>query len=47
MNIPIIASGGLSSAKEIEKLSTFYDKGISGVILGKAFMKAIFVLKSN
>ncbi len=36
VNIPIIASGGLSSAEEIEKLSALYDKGISGVILGKA-----------
>ena len=36
VNIPIIASGGLSSAREIEQLSTFYDRGISGVILGKA-----------
>ena len=38
VNIPIIASGGLSSAKEIAKLSSFYDEGISGVILGKAIL---------
>ena len=45
VNIPIIASGGLSSAREIEQLSTFYDKGISGVILGKALYEGNICLK--
>ena len=35
VDIPIIASGGLSSAGEIEKLSTFYKEGISG-LFGKS-----------
>ena len=45
VNIPIIASGGLSSAKEIEKLAEFYDGGISGVILGKALYEGNICLK--
>ena len=45
VNIPIIASGGLSSAEEIEKLSSFYDEGISGVILGKALYEGNICLK--
>ena len=45
VNIPIIASGGLSSAEEIEKLSAFYDEGISGVILGKALYEGNICLK--
>ena len=45
VDIPIIASGGLSSAREIEKLSTFYDEGISGVILGKALYEGNICLK--
>ena len=45
VNIPVIASGGLSSANEIEKLSAFYDKGISGVILGKALYEGNICLK--
>jgi phosphoribosylformimino-5-aminoimidazole carboxamide ribotide isomerase len=45
VDIPIIASGGLSSANEIEKLSAFYDKGISGVILGKALYEGNICLK--
>ena len=46
VNIPIIASGGLSSAKEIEKLAEFYDGGISGVILGKALYEGNIRLKN-
>ena len=46
VDIPIIASGGLSSVGEIEKLSTFYDEGISGVILGKALYEGNICLKN-
>ena len=46
VDIPIIASGGLSSAGEIEKLSTFYKEGISGVILGKALYEGNICLKN-
>jgi len=36
VNIPVIASGGLSCAGEIERLAELYNRGIDGVILGKA-----------
>ena len=36
---------GKKSANEIEKLSTFYDEGISGVILGKALYEGNICLK--
>ena len=45
ITIPIIASGGLSSAKEIETLATFYDRGIDGVILGKALYEGKICLE--
>ena len=41
-NIPLIASGGVSSLKDLEKI----DKtGISGVIVGRAIYQEIFDLK--
>jgi len=36
INIPVIASGGLSSLKDIENLLTVESAGVSGVITGKA-----------
>jgi len=36
VNIPIIASGGLSTIKDIEQLCHYQDEGISGVICGRA-----------
>ena len=35
-NIPLIASGGVTSIKDIENLKKLKDKGLSGIILGKA-----------
>jgi len=35
-DIPIIASGGISSINDIEELNSFRENGISGVIIGKA-----------
>tara|TARA_Y100000748_G_scaffold288571_1_gene273623 strand:+ start:752 stop:1480 length:729 start_codon:yes stop_codon:yes gene_type:complete len=35
-DIPIIASGGISSINDIEELNSFRQNGISGVIIGKA-----------
>ena len=35
-DIPIIASGGISSINDIEELNSFSQNGISGVIIGKA-----------
>jgi len=42
INIPIIASGGISTLSDIEKLKSIEDKGISGAIIGRAlYNKAI------
>lgn len=35
-NIPLIASGGVTSIKDIENLKKIKDKGLSGIIIGKA-----------
>ena len=35
-NIPLIASGGITSIKDIENLKKLKDKGLSGIIIGKA-----------
>lgn len=34
--IPVIASGGISNIKDVEKLSNLKNAGVSGVIIGKA-----------
>jgi phosphoribosylformimino-5-aminoimidazole carboxamide ribotide isomerase len=36
VSIPVIASGGVSSLKDIENLMAIEESGISGVITGKA-----------
>ena len=36
ISIPVIASGGLSSLKDIENLLAIESSGVSGVITGKA-----------
>ena len=36
LTIPVIASGGLSSITDIEKLCAVQDEGIEGVICGRA-----------
>ena len=35
-NIPLIASGGVTSIKDIKNLKKLKDKGLSGIIIGKA-----------
>ena len=35
-NIPVIASGGVTSINDIKKLNAISKKGVSGVIIGKA-----------
>ena len=35
-NIPVIASGGVTSINDIKKLNEISKKGVSGVIIGKA-----------
>lgn len=37
VNIPLIVSGGISSLEDIRKLKPLEKKGLSGVIVGKAF----------
>jgi phosphoribosylformimino-5-aminoimidazole carboxamide ribotide isomerase len=34
--IPVIASGGISSMEDIEKLSTLEEFGLVGIILGRS-----------
>jgi len=34
--IPLIASGGVSCSRDIVKLMAIKDKGLSGIIIGKA-----------
>ena len=36
VNIPIIASGGVSCIEDINKISAYIDSGISGIIIGRA-----------
>jgi phosphoribosylformimino-5-aminoimidazole carboxamide ribotide isomerase len=40
VNIPVIASGGVSSADDIAALARHRDEGIAGVIVGKALYEA-------
>jgi len=54
ISIPVIASGGLSSIKDIEKLLVIESSGVTGVITGKAIYtgainlaEAIKITKSN
>ena len=36
VNIPIIASGGVSCIDDIHEMSAYVDSGISGIIIGRA-----------
>ena len=45
-HIPIIASGGVTSLADINNLISIMDKGISGVIIGKPFMKNLSKLRT-
>jgi len=36
VNIPVIASGGVSTVADIEALSQYTQRGISGAIVGRA-----------
>jgi 1-(5-phosphoribosyl)-5-[(5-phosphoribosylamino)methylideneamino] imidazole-4-carboxamide isomerase/N-(5'phosphoribosyl)anthranilate isomerase len=42
--VPVIASGGISSLKDLEKLVAMQDIGIQGAIVGKALYKSAFTL---
>jgi phosphoribosylformimino-5-aminoimidazole carboxamide ribotide isomerase len=37
VSIPVVASGGVASIKDIEELSKYEKDGIEGVIVGKAY----------
>lgn len=43
-NVPVIASGGISSLADLEKLITMQSIGISGAIVGKALYEGRFTL---
>lgn len=43
---PIIASGGVSSLEDIQRLSGHYSEGITGCIVGKAVMSGVIPLNS-
>nr|WP_320114928.1 1-(5-phosphoribosyl)-5-[(5-phosphoribosylamino)methylideneamino]imidazole-4-carboxamide isomerase [uncultured Desulfuromonas sp.] len=45
ITIPVIASGGVSSLKDIENLLTIKDKGLAGVITGKAIYSGALDLR--
>ena len=45
VNIPVIASGGVSSLQDIEKLREVEKDGITGVIIGKALYSGAISLK--
>jgi 1-(5-phosphoribosyl)-5-[(5-phosphoribosylamino)methylideneamino] imidazole-4-carboxamide isomerase/N-(5'phosphoribosyl)anthranilate isomerase len=42
--VPVIASGGISSLKDLEKLVAMQDIGIQGAIVGKALYESAFTL---
>lgn len=43
-HVPVIASGGISSLADLEKLLTMQDIGIQGAIVGKALYESSFTL---
>ncbi len=45
VNIPVVASGGVSSIKDIENLLPLEKKGVTGVITGKALYEKALDLK--
>ena len=45
INIPLIASGGVASLTDLRKLKRFEDKGLEGVIIGKALYEGSIVLE--
>ena len=44
-NIPVIASGGIGSLSDILALIKFEEKGLSGIIVGKALYEKKFTIK--
>ena len=48
INIPIIASGGVSCMEDIHKISSYKDSGISGIIIGRAlYEKKINIMEAK
>ena len=48
INIPIIASGGVSCIEDIHKISSYKDSGISGIIIGRAlYEKKINIIEAK
>lgn len=46
VTLPVIASGGISSIEDLERLYTLSSEGLTGVIVGKALYENKFSLKS-
>lgn len=48
INIPVIASGGVSCIEDIHKISSYKNSGISGIIIGRAlYEKKINIMKAK
>jgi len=45
INIPVIASGGVSNIEDIKKISAYEIDGISGVIVGRALYEEKIKIK--
>ena len=46
VSIPVVASGGVSSIKDVEALLTLQESGVVGVIIGKALYSGALDLKA-
>jgi phosphoribosylformimino-5-aminoimidazole carboxamide ribotide isomerase len=46
VSIPVVASGGVSSIKDIEALLPLQESGVIGVIIGKALYSGALDLKA-
>ena len=44
-HIPIIASGGISSLADIKSIISIMDKGVSGLIIGKAIYEKLIAIE--
>ena len=46
MSIPVIASGGVHSIKDVEALCAVQDEGVEGVICGRSIYEGTLDLRS-
>ena len=45
INIPVIASGGVSCIDDIQKMKSYSESGVSGIIVGRALYERKFSIK--